>query len=129
MLSPEDPPGFVVRTEAEKAAWENGFRLKREIENGWLRFGSTTAKCEIWIAGVSRNGPWLLSIDRSEVVKEIGASAKPAVTGPGAATLLFDGLGPLYDTLKRAYRLGLSLPDLPRPPSRICRGLPRSSVW
>ena len=30
MIAPEDPPGFVVRTEAQKAAWDNGFRLERE---------------------------------------------------------------------------------------------------
>jgi hypothetical protein len=28
MIAPEDPPGFVVRTEAQKAAWDNGFRLE-----------------------------------------------------------------------------------------------------
>jgi hypothetical protein len=32
----ENPPGFVVRTEAQKAAWDNGYRLERDIENGWL---------------------------------------------------------------------------------------------
>jgi hypothetical protein len=26
MIAPENPPGFVVRTEAQKAAWDNGFR-------------------------------------------------------------------------------------------------------
>jgi hypothetical protein len=32
----ENPPGFVVRTEAQKSAWDNGYRLERDIENGWL---------------------------------------------------------------------------------------------
>ena len=64
MIAPEDPPGFVVRTEAQKAAWDNGFRLERGVESGgWLRYGSTTARGEIWIAGVPPRGPWLLSID------------------------------------------------------------------
>jgi hypothetical protein len=35
----ESPPGFIVRTEAQKAASNNGFRLERGIENGWLRHG------------------------------------------------------------------------------------------
>jgi hypothetical protein len=53
MMTPEDPPGFVVRTEAQKAAWDNGFRLERGVESGgWIRSGSTTARGEIWIAGV-----------------------------------------------------------------------------
>ena len=32
MIAPEDPPGFVVRTEAQKAAWDNGYRLERGVE-------------------------------------------------------------------------------------------------
>jgi hypothetical protein len=27
MIAPENPPGFVVRTEAQKAAWDNGYRI------------------------------------------------------------------------------------------------------
>jgi len=54
MIAPQDPPGFIVRTEAQKAAWDNGFRVERGIEaGGWLRYASTTAKGEIWLAGVS----------------------------------------------------------------------------
>jgi hypothetical protein len=40
MLAPENPPGFVVRTEAQKAAWDNGYRL----EQGWMRVGSVTPR-------------------------------------------------------------------------------------
>jgi hypothetical protein len=29
MIAPEDPPGFVVRTEAQKAAWDKGFRSSK----------------------------------------------------------------------------------------------------
>jgi hypothetical protein len=66
MITPQDPPGFVVRTEAQKAAWDNGFRLERGIENGgWLHYGSTTAHGEIRIAGVPPHGPWLLSINHA----------------------------------------------------------------
>ena len=55
MIAAEDPPGFVVRTEAQKAAWDNGFRLESGVESGgWLRYGSTTARGEIWIAGGAR---------------------------------------------------------------------------
>ena len=32
MIVIEDPPGFVVRTEAQKAASDNGFRIERGIE-------------------------------------------------------------------------------------------------
>ena len=54
----EDPPGFIVRTEAQKAAWDNGCRLERGIEGAWLRYASTTAPGDIWIAGAAPHGPW-----------------------------------------------------------------------
>ena len=62
-IAPEDPPGFAIRTEAQKAAWGNGFRLERGVDSGWLHYVSTTAHGEIWIAGISPRGPWVLSID------------------------------------------------------------------
>jgi hypothetical protein len=46
MSNPEDPPGFVVRTEAQKAAFERGFRIERGIEGPWIHYASTTAPPE-----------------------------------------------------------------------------------
>jgi hypothetical protein len=42
VIALEEPPGFVVRTEAQKAAWDNGYRLERGVEGGWLQYASTT---------------------------------------------------------------------------------------
>ena len=113
MILPEDPPGFIVRTEAHKAASANGFRLERGIKGGWLSFGSTTAQVGIWIAGASKNGPWLLSVDRGEVCAEFSLSPAADSSGPGVATFAFDTLQALYEALDRIYRLGISLPDAP----------------
>ncbi|GAA5264600.1 hypothetical protein ACOSOMT5_P1025 [Acidiphilium sp. MT5] len=113
MIAPEDPPSFIIRTEAQKAAADNGFRLPRGGENGWLRFGSTTAQGDVWIAGASPTGPWLLALDRAEVAAEIGAAETALATGPGAAIFVFDTLPPLYAALDRAYRLSVSLPNAP----------------
>jgi hypothetical protein len=128
MIRPEDPPGFVVRTEAQKAASNNGFRIERGIEAGWLHFGSTTTQGEIWIAGGSKDGPWLLSIDRPEVSAEIGLPPTLAASGPGVATFAFDKLTALYGALDRTYRFGLSLPDVPLKAFRAAvHDLPRST--
>src|SRR4051812_35349796 len=113
MILPEDPPGFVVRTELHKAAFENGFRLDRGHVSGWLRYGSTTAHGEIWVAGASQNGPWMLSVGLREVVVEMEILPSPAVLGPGAATYVFGSLRDLYTALDQTYRLGISLPDAP----------------
>jgi hypothetical protein len=114
MIAPEDPPGFVVRTEAQKAAWDNGYRLERGVESGgWLRYSSTTARGEIWIAGVPPRGPWLLSIDHRGVAAELATLPPSALPGPGLVTFNVDTLTALHATLDRFYKLGVSLPDAP----------------
>ncbi|MBV9203314.1 MAG: HNH endonuclease [Alphaproteobacteria bacterium] len=114
MIAPEDPPGFVVRTEAQKAAWDNGFRIERGIEvGGWLYYSSTTAHGEIWIAGVSPHGPWLLSIDHPGVAAELATLPPSPLAGPGLATFEFGSLTALHAALDRVYKLGTSLPDAP----------------
>jgi hypothetical protein len=113
VIAPEKPPGFAVRTEAQKAAADNGFRLEHGIEDGWLRYGSTTAPGSLWIASASSQGPWLLSIDHSGVVAEIGTLPASPAPGPGLATFMFETLAQLHAALDRVYKLAVSLPDAP----------------
>jgi hypothetical protein len=113
MTASENPPGFVVRTEAQKAAWDNGYRLERGFEGGWLRYGSTTTPGSIWIAGASDRGPWLLSIDPSGVAAEIGALPPSPESGPGLATFMLATLTELHAALDRVYKLAMSLPEAP----------------
>jgi hypothetical protein len=129
MIMPEEPPGFVVRTETQKAAWDNGFRLERGVgSGGWLRYGSTTASGEIWIAGVPPHGPWLLSIDHPGVAVELAVLPPSPVPGPGLATFGFDTLTALHAALDRVYKLGVSLPDAPLARFRAqTAGLPQTT--
>jgi hypothetical protein len=113
MLGLENSPGFVVRTEAQKAAWDNGYRLENGIESGWLHYTSTTARGSIWIAGASDHGPWLLSLDHSGVAAEIGGLPTSPVPGPGIATFMFANLAELHVALGRIYNLAVSLPEAP----------------
>jgi hypothetical protein len=113
MIAPETPPGFVVRTEAQKAAWDNGFRLERGVQGGWLHYDSTTAPGTVWIAGASQRGPWLLSINHPGVVAEIGIMPASPVPGPGTATFIFKTVTQLHAAIDRVYKLAISLPDAP----------------
>ncbi len=127
MTPPENPPGFIVRTEAQKSAFDNGFRIERGVENGWLRYASATANGEIWLAGASAHGPWFLSISHPGVAAEI-APATTTIDGPGVRTLGFSRLAALYAAIARAYQLGVSLPDAPLQVFRKrAAGLPRST--
>ena len=114
MIEIESPPGFVVRTEAQKAAFDNGFRLEHGLESGWLRYGSTTARGDVWIAGTSKNGPWFLSLSSTLILRRrsecLCGRKRPAPARRHSFLTNFDGL---YSALDRAYRLGVSLPDAP----------------
>ncbi len=124
----EIPPGFVVRTEAQKAAWDNGYRLERGVDGGWLRYASTTAPGAVWIAGASPRGPWLLSIDHSGAAAEIGALPVSPVAGPGFATFIVANLSQLHAALDRVYKLAVSLPTAPLDRFRAeTAGLPRTT--
>jgi hypothetical protein len=133
MIALEDPPGFIVQTEAQKAASDNGYRLERGIEGGWLHYASTTAPGSVWIAGTSGHRYWLLSLDHSGVVAEIGALPDSAAPGPGLATFMLAGLTELHAALDRVYRLAVSLPGRPSIASRPRRpgflDQPRPSEW
>jgi hypothetical protein len=113
MIVPENPPGFLIRTEAQKAAWDNGYRLESGVDGGWLHYGSTTAHGSIWIAAVSGHGPWLLAIDHPGVAAEVGALPVAPVAGPGVATFLLATVTQLHAALDRVYTLAVSLPDAP----------------
>lgn len=110
----------------DKAAAANGFRLERGIDHGWMHFASTTARGSIWIGGASKDGPWLLSVERCEVSAEMDFAPTANPIGPGVATYSFDRLSGLYGSLDRAYGLSLSLPDAPLNAFRAAvQGIPR----
>lgn len=109
----EIPPGFVLREEAHKAAYENGFRISLGVQDAWIGYRSTTARGEIWFARAAAQGTWLLSITHTGVAAELDMPVTDAIAGPGFATCAFASPQQLYETLDRVYKLGLSLPDAP----------------
>ena len=113
MFQIENPAGFVVREEAHKAAYENGFRIGLGVRNGWLGYRSTTARGDTWIGRTASQGPWLLSITHAAVAAELGIPPAEGIPGPGLATYAFATLGQLYQALDRVYKLGVSLPTAP----------------
>ncbi len=108
----ETPQGFIVAEECRKAAWQNGYRRALGQQDGWARFGSTTARGDIHLAAGGADGPWYLALDHVGVIAELGLP--PAeMPGPGHARFAFRTLGELYGALTRVYALAVSLPDAP----------------
>lgn len=126
LAPPEDPPGFIVSTEAQKAAFARGYRLERGAGGPWLRYASTSVPGEVWLAGCPPAGPWWLAVSHPGVAAELGPAA--ALPGPGAARFTYGTLAALYDALDRAYHLARSLPTMPLAAfQQQVAGLPRST--
>jgi hypothetical protein len=106
------PQGFVVAEECRMACWKNGYRRPLGEQQGWVAFGSTTAKGTVYLAAGGAHGPWYLALDHPGVVAELGMQ-EIEMPGPGLARFGFDDLGKLYAVLARVYELGASLPDAP----------------
>ncbi|HVZ07887.1 HNH endonuclease [Rhodopila sp.] len=106
------PQSFIVSTECQKAAEQNGFRRPLGEVGGWAAFQSTTVPGTIWLASQGTSGPWFLAADHAGAIRELGGPLVD-MPGPGLAHYSFDSLGSLYAALSRIYQLAASLPDAP----------------
>lgn len=114
MISQQAPLSFVIRTELQKAAFDNGFRVDLGANSGWLHYRSTTAQGDIWLGAASKEGPWFVAVGLAPIAAELGLSPETVASPPGEATVFsFRTLNELHDVLDRTYRLALSLPDAP----------------
>ncbi len=123
----EKPQSFVVAQECHKVSWQNGYRRNLGEEEGWARFGSTTAAGEIYLAATGCSGPWFLALDHPGVIGELNHLTRK-IRGPGLARCAFSTLSELYALMPRVYELGISLPDRPLDDFQAkIKGLPRQT--
>jgi hypothetical protein len=98
-MTPQNPPGFIIETEATKAGFQNGYQRQLGWQNGWGQFASTTVPGTIFIAAASPTGPYLLSQNQ-----------------PGAAMKILPTLTALHAAISWIY-------DHPTPMPRPCQSI------
>lgn len=126
-MTPEKPPGPIVRNEIQHAADKNGWRIDDGIENGWFLRRSASAPGRVALAGAGPQGPWFLAVDHPGIAAELKASAVD-LTGPGIARFVISDTEELHAVLGRAWDLAVSLPDHPlRRFEAETAGLPRNT--
>lgn len=104
---------FIVSSELQGAANGQGYRVAMGESNGWHFWQSAIAPGEIALASAGVDGPWFLSVQHSGVARELRAEkAEPCARGHVAA-FAFPSRDGLYEGMRRAYELALSLPTLP----------------
>ena len=111
-MTPQDPAGFIIETEATKAAFQNGYQMAQGWTAGWGRFASPTAPGTIYLAAVTPNGPWLLSLDHPTAAEVL---TLPPLThpSPGVATFSVPTLTALHQAISQTYDLSMALPYTP----------------
>lgn len=113
-LNLQSPPGSIVKTLAQKAAWDRGFSQELGANGAWLGFASTTAPGQIWIAGQPPYGPFALSVTHTGVAADFAANYPTAtILGPGVTTILLQDDDNLTRAVDRAWKLAMSLPPTP----------------
>ena len=123
----EVPQSFVIATECQKVAEQNGYRRAMGQADGWARYASTTAKGTVWFAAAGSGGPWFLALDHAGVIEELGL-LPAGIPGPGLARYAFNSLGGLYAAMPRVYQLAVSLPDAPLQEFLLkVKGLPQTT--
>lgn len=126
-MTPETPPGPIVRNEVQQAAHRNGWRIDDGVENGWFLRRSTSAPGRVGLAGAGPHGPWFLAVDHPGVAAELCAPTAD-MPGPGVARFTFADAGALHAALGRAWELAVALPDNPlRRFETETEGLPRET--
>lgn len=125
----QSPPGLIIRTLAQKAAGERGFRVELGERGPWLGFGSTTAPGEIWIAGRPPAGPFGLSLTHAGVAAHFALTfAGSELAGPGVTTIQLADDEALTRAVDRAWKLAMSLPPTPLAAFEAAiAGLPRGT--
>jgi hypothetical protein len=129
-LAAEPKANFFTREEADKVTYGNGFYIKHGERDGWLRYTSTTARGDVWIACEPNFGAWLLAISHLGVIAELGIAPVSVSDAPDGsrAVFAFSELGRLYAAMDRVYKLGVSLPDAPLAEfQKETAGLPRTT--
>ena len=109
-MTPQNPPGFIIETEATKAAFQNGYQRQLGWQNGWGQFASTTVPGTIFIGAASTTGPYLLSQNQP------GAALQtlPTLTALHASiSWIYDNPTPILEAFT-----ALTAPLPARPPAR-----------
>jgi hypothetical protein len=118
-----------VRTLAQKAAWDRGFRVELPVQGEWLGFSSSTVPGEIWIAGAPPHGPFALSVTHAGVAADLATNYPSlAPPGPGVTSVLLRDDDALTHAVDRAWKLAGSLPPTPLAAFEAATaGLPRTT--
>jgi len=122
-MTPASPPGFLIETEATRAAHRMGWRIPGEVQGAWLPFTSHTIPGTLYLAAAHVDGPWIVALSDAAQLPMPPSD----IAGPGAARLSVATLGQLHTTLDQIYHQALSPTSLLQTFQTATATLPRET--
>ncbi|MDO8984352.1 HNH endonuclease [Cypionkella sp.] len=107
-MTPQNPPGFLIETEANKAAYRMGWRIPAVIQGAWLPYTSHTIPGTLYLAAVHPEGPWIAALSDPTQLPVPPSD----IPGPGTVRLVIPTLAQLHTILDQIYLQAL-LPPTP----------------
>lgn len=87
-MTPTNPPGFLIETEATRAAHRMGWRIPGVVQGAWLPFTSHTIPGTLYLAAANVDGPWFVALfDATQLPMPPSDIAGPGVVRRSVATL------------------------------------------
>lgn len=122
-MTPSNPPGFLIETEATRAAHRMGWRIPGVVQGAWLAFTSHTITGTLYLASAHVDGPWIVALSDATQLPVPPSD----IAGPGAVRLIVATLGQLHTTLDLIYHQALSPPSLLQSFQTATATLPRET--
>ena len=122
-MNPASPPGFLIETEATRAAHRMGWRIPGAVQGAWLPFTSHTISGTLYLAAVASDGPWILALSDPAQLP-----VQPSdIEGPGVVRCVVPSVSAMHGMLDQIYHLALNAPPPLQVFEALTGGLPRST--
>ncbi|SEO11265.1 HNH endonuclease [Pseudorhodobacter antarcticus] len=105
-MTPNNPPGFLIETEATRAAHRMGWRIPGVVQGAWLPFTSHTISGTLCLAANHPDGPWIVALSDPAQLHMPPSNFE----GPGAVRLIIPTLSALHTALDQIYHYALNAP-------------------
>ncbi|MES2434123.1 MAG: HNH endonuclease [Pseudomonadota bacterium] len=105
-MTPQNPPGFLIETNANQAAHRMGWRIPGTPTGAWLPYQSHTIPGTLYLAAIHPEGPWIAALSDPAQLPHPPSD----IEGPGAVRLIIPTLAQLHTTLDQIYHQALHPP-------------------
>jgi hypothetical protein len=122
-MTPSNPPGFLIDTEAIRAAHRMGWRIPRAVQGAWLPFTSHTIPGTLYLAAIHVDGPWIVALSDAAQLPV----APSDIAGPGSVRLIVPTVSDLHGALDQIYHHARNAPPLLKVFEALTANLPRGT--